>query len=87
MLGKVLLLFNSAVATLKMKNCSFFFDSIDHIGHIVGFTRPELVASTTDAEREGRPPTSITEFRSFLGLCNVFQRLVPGFERIVAELT
>lgn len=32
------------------------------------------------------PPTILTEFRLFLGLCNIFRQFVPNFARVGAFL-
>lgn len=32
-------------------------------------------------------PERVTEILSFIGLCNVFQRIIPNFARIASALT
>ena len=34
-----------------------------------------------------KPPTSVTEIRSFLGLAGYYHKFVEGFSKIVAPLT
>lgn len=62
----VLTLLNNARATLKLKKCKFFTDTIDYLGHVIRPRRLEIASHKTDTIRGFQPPTLITELRSFL---------------------
>ena len=40
-----------------------------------------------DAVLNWKPPTSVTEIRSFLGLAGYYRKFVEGFSKIAAPLT
>lgn len=72
--------------SLKLSKCHFFTRAVDYLGHTI---RPGLleVATKNTAAIEGfREPRNQTPVRSFLGLCNVYRRFVPNFERVTAPL-
>lgn len=69
----VLSLLNSADVTLKIENCSFFTNIIDYLGHVVRSRRLVHTSCTAGAIRNLKPPSSVTEMRSFLELYNFFR--------------
>ena len=72
---------------LKLKNCKFFQDSVEYLGHVI---RPgELVFNpkNVSALAEAKPPRTQTKLRSFLGMCNVYRRFVDHFAKIAVPLT
>lgn len=64
----------------------FSADTMDYSGHAVRPGRLEHVSRTTDAICGHKTPTSITEMRSFSGLCNVFRQFVHNSALILATL-
>lgn len=84
---EVLSMLSVAGITLKLRKCNFFDTEIAYLGHTIRPGRLEINNKNTDALRNAQPPTNLTELRSFLGMCNVYRRFVPGFARVAAPLS
>lgn len=59
----VLTLLNDADIPMKLKKCEFFSSAIDYLGHIVPPGYLAVLQHTTDAGRDMKPSTNITELR------------------------
>ena len=84
---KVLSLLNNAGMTLKLRKCFFLQQRVEYLGHIVAPGQLQVASKTCQAIKEMPPPRTITELRSFLGLCNVYRRFIKGFGQIAYPLT
>ena len=72
--------------SLKFKKSSFFHDTIKYLGHIIKSGRLEIDAVMTKALRESKPPTNVTQLRSFLGAASEYKKLIRDFARIADPL-
>ena len=77
---------SKAGVTLKIKKCKFFTTTVDYLGHVIKPGKLEIDRTNTESLRKAAPPTSKTELRSFLGLCNVYRRFIPNFTDIASPL-
>lgn len=82
---KVVLLLHSAGAILKFNEGKRFTHIFELLGHVIRSRRLYLVFHMTEAISELQSATRLTELRSLLNLCNVFQRLVANVALITAS--
>jgi hypothetical protein len=84
---EVLTLLENSGLSLKLAKCQFFKDTVNYLGHVIRPGRLGVAEKNTEALKSAPMPCTQTEFRSFLGLCNVYRQFVPRFGTIAAPLT
>jgi hypothetical protein len=85
--NEALHLFGKARLSLKLIKCHFFKEAVDYLGHLIRPCKLAVAEKNTAALRNAPVPKTQTELRSYLGLCNVYRRLVPRFAAVAAPLT
>ena len=74
-------------ATLKFSKCKFFRQSVDYLGHHLLPHKLQVLKKNVEAIEKAEAPTTKTQVRSFLGLCGVYRRFVPGYATVAKPLT
>ena len=72
---------------LKPSKCNFYARQVHFLGHVVSaegvVTDPNKISSVVDWPT----PTSVTDIRSFLGLCSYYRKFIKDFAKIADPLT
>jgi hypothetical protein len=71
----------------KFSKCEFWLRSVKFLGHTISqdgiFVDPSKVQEVMD----WKPPKSVHQIRSFLGLAGYYRRFIPDFPRIAKPMT
>jgi hypothetical protein len=71
---------------LNLEKCDFASAQVNHLGHTLTPTGVSPGLEKTKAILEAKPPTSVKEVKSFLGLCNYFRSYIEHFATIAAPM-
>ena len=71
----------------KLNKCDFWLKEVSFLGHIVSAKGIRVDPTKTEAVVNWKPPRSVTEVRSFLGLVGYYRRFVKGFSVTASPLT
>jgi len=70
-----------ARATLNLEKCIWFSDEVEYLGLIVRPGKLPVHNKNVDALRHAKFPTTKTQLKSFLVMCNVYRRFVKDFAK------
>jgi len=70
-----------AGVTLNLENCTWFSDEVEYLGHIVRSGQLHMRNKNVDALKHPKFPTTKTQLKSFLGMCNVYRRFVKNISK------
>ena len=71
----------------KLRKCDFWLKEVSFLGHIVSSEGIRVDNAKVEAVMNWKPPRSVTNVRSFLGLVGYYRRFVKGFSIIASPLT
>jgi hypothetical protein len=70
----------------KFSKCEFSLDSVKFLGHTISKEGISVDASKVQEVMDWKPPQSIHQIRSFLGLAGYYRRFIPDFSRIAKPM-
>ena len=86
-LRKVLVRLKEQKLFAKASKCSFFSRAVQFLGHTLTPNGIEPMVEKLQAIEAWPTPTNREELRSFLGLCNYYNKFIANYSTIAAPLT
>jgi len=71
----------------KFSKCKFWLDTVKFLGHTISSACIAVDPSKVQEVMDWKPPTSVHQIRSFLGLTGYYRRFIPDFSRIAKPMT
>jgi hypothetical protein len=70
----------------KFSKCEFWLDSVMFLGHTISKDGISVDPSKVQEAMDWKPPKSVHQIRSFLGLAGYYHRFIPDFSRIAKPM-
>jgi hypothetical protein len=71
----------------KFSKCEFWLDSVKFLGHIISSEGISVDPTKVQEVMDWKPPTSVHQIRSFLGLAGYYRWFIPDFSKIAKPMT
>jgi hypothetical protein len=71
----------------KFSKCEFWLDTVKFLGHTISSDGISIDPSKVQEVLDWKPPTSVHQIRSFLGLAGYYRCFIPDFSRIAKPMT
>jgi hypothetical protein len=71
----------------KFSKCEFWLDTVKFLGHTISSNGISIDPSKVQEVMDRKPPTSVHQIRSFLGLAGYYRRFIPDFSKIAKPMT
>jgi hypothetical protein len=70
----------------KFSKCEFWLDTVKFLGHTISSNGISVDPSKVQEVMDWKPPISVHQIRSFLGLAGYYRRFIPDFSKIAKPM-
>jgi hypothetical protein len=71
----------------KLSKCDFCLREIKFLGHTISQDRISVDPEKVQEVMDWKPPTTVRQIQSFLGLAGYYRQFIPDFSRIAKPMT